>query len=85
MTFTAEGSARMTLRIDAPTAARLDEYHRKTEIPKTRIVNKALRNYLDELEEDYADARTGEAAGAEHIAGGGKTYTLDELEAEFGL
>lgn len=55
---TAKDSAgRMTLRIDAPILARLDEYHKKTEIPKTRIINRALKNYLDEMDEDFADAR----------------------------
>ena len=82
---TRENTRRMTLRIDAPILARLDEYHKKTDIPKTRIINSALQNYLDEMEEDFADARAGEAAWAEYIASGRKSISQEELAKTLGV
>ena len=76
---------RITLSIDAPIMARLNDYHAKTEIPKTRIINKALKNYLDELEEDWQDARTGETAWAEYIASGRESTSSADTRKELGL
>lgn len=49
------------------------------------FVNKAAEFYLNECLEDKADYEAAVAAWEEFEKSGGKTYTSEDLRAEFGL
>lgn len=65
--------------------SRINSYCAERGCSRSWFINKAAELYLNECLEDKADYETAAAAWAEFEKNGGKTYTSEELRAEFGL
>ena len=64
---------------------KINEYCAERGCSRSWFMNKAAELYLAECLEDKADYETAAEAWAEFEKNGGKTYTSDELRAEFDL
>nr|CRY97820.1 hypothetical protein [uncultured prokaryote] len=58
---------------------------KQTGMSRSAFVNKALENYLQELQEDSEDYERAEKAWNDYVASGEKTYTLDEVKKELDI
>lgn len=58
---------------------------KQTGMSRSAFVNKAVNNYIRELEEDLEDAQIGEKAWNEFVASGKKGFTLDEVKKELDI
>ena len=52
--------------------------------PKSRVIKRALENYILDILEDIEDITAAEEA-IERIEAGGKTYSWEEVQRECGL
>jgi hypothetical protein len=73
------------LRLEKPLLTRLNNYQAHSAFTQEQIILTALKNYLDELEEDTLDSIKGEQAWKNYIASGKKSTSSDELRKELGL
>lgn len=71
----------LSVRISKETENRLLALSAKTHRPKSYYVKEALDKYLED-EEDYL---TLVSSYEKHLRKGGKTYSLQEIKAEFDL
>ncbi|AEE17207.1 hypothetical protein [Treponema brennaborense] len=77
--------ASLSISLKPTLLVKLDECAEKFGYTKSKIAENAISRYLEELEEDRADYQLAEKAWFDFVSNGEKTYTLTEVEKEFGL
>lgn len=82
---TVRNSKVMSLSFQPEMFNRITDYCAERGCSRSWFINKAAELYLNACLEDKADYETAAAAWAEFEKSGGKTFTSDELRAEFGL
>lgn len=82
---TCRNSKIMSLSFPPEMFNRITAYCAERGCSRSWFINKAAELYLNDCLEDKADYETAVAAWADFEKNGGKTYTSDELRAEFGL
>lgn len=71
----------ITVRIPDALFNDLNKVAKLQDRPKSRIIKKALENYLLNILEDLEDIRDAEAA-ISRIEAGGKTYSWEDVQKE---
>ena len=75
----------MSLSFQPEIFNKINDYCSERGCSRSWFMNKAAELYLAECLEDKADYETAAATWSDFEQNGGKTYTSDELRAEFGL
>lgn len=75
----------ISVNLQSKTLMDLENSVALTQLSRSKIVEKAIKNYLIELQEDYEDARDAEILWKEFVESGEEGISLNDYVNERGL